>query len=160
KNTSEGMSLIAGGYPFGPGDEIISYVHEYPANHFPWKLQEKRGARLVLLPDTASGDKPVAWALRDLEQRITPRTRIVTLSHVQFASGYAADLTALAELCRAKDIDLVLDVAQSFGCMPFFPEELHVAAAVSSGWKWLMGPLGTGILYTSERFRSKLDLVM
>ena len=164
KNTSEGIGLIANGYPFQPGDQVISYVHEYPANHYPWKLQERRGVELVLLPDRditgAAPAGPVAWTLRDLEERVTLRTRIVALSHVQFASGHVADLKPLAEFCRACGIDLVLDVAQSLGCLPMYPDELGVAATVSSGWKWLMGPIGTGLLYTSARFRAKLDLVM
>lgn len=165
KNTSEGIGLIAAGYPFQRGDQVISYVHEYPANHYPWKLQERRGIELVLLPDrditgAAPPGCPVAWTMGDLEERVTPRTRIVALSHVQFASGYAADLKTLANFCTAHDIDLVLDVAQSLGSLPVYPEELGVAAAVSSGWKWLMGPIGTGLMYTSERFRRKLDLVM
>lgn len=171
KNTSEGINLIANGYPFQAGDQVISYVHEYPANHYPWKRQERRGVELVMLPDrphprpecrsegTTDG-RPVAWTMRDLEERLTPRTRIVALSHVQFASGYAADLKPLADFCAAHDIDLVLDVAQSLGCLPIYPEELGIAAAVAAGWKWLMGPIGTGIMYTSARFRRKLDLVM
>jgi selenocysteine lyase/cysteine desulfurase len=165
RNTSEGMSLIADGYPFEPGDQVISYVHEYPANYYPWKLQERRGVELVLLPDrdvtgTALEGPPVAWTMQDLEERITPRTRVVTLSHVQFASGFVADLKPLADLCRAHRIDLVLDIAQSLGVLAFDPEALGVAAAVSSGWKWLMGPLGTGLLFTSPAFRAKLHLVM
>lgn len=165
KNTSEGIGLIANGYPFQRGDQIISYVHEYPANHFPWKLQERRGAELVLLPNrditgAAPNDRSVAWTMRDLQERVTPRTRIVALSHVQFASGYCADLAPLAAFCRAHEIDLVLDAAQTLGCLPVHPEELGIAAVISSGWKWLMGPIGTGLLYTSQRFRKKLDLVM
>jgi selenocysteine lyase/cysteine desulfurase len=165
KNTSEGINLIANGYPFQAGDQVISYVHEYPANHYPWKRQERRGVELVLLPDrditgAAPAGRPVAWTMRDLEERVTPRTRIVALSHVQFASGHAADLKPLADFSAAHGIDLVLDIAQSLGCLPVYPEELGIAAAVSSGWKWLMGPIGTGLLYTSARFRHKLDLVM
>jgi cysteine desulfurase / selenocysteine lyase len=155
KNTTEGIELIANGYPFQPGDQIISYVHEYPANHYPWKLQEKRGAELVLLPDRDS-----AWTMRDLEERVTARTRVVAMSHVQFASGYCADLKPLADFCNAHDIDLVIDAAQSLGCLPIYPEELGIAAIASSGWKWLMGPIGSGLLYTSARFREKLGLVM
>ncbi|HMF27855.1 MAG TPA: aminotransferase class V-fold PLP-dependent enzyme, partial [Candidatus Cybelea sp.] len=160
KNTSEGINLIANGYPFEPGDEIISYIHEYPANHYPWKVQENRGAQLVLLPDAAPGPRPVAWSMRDLEARVTPRTRVVALSHVQFASGHCADLKVLAEFCKAYGIDLVLDVAQSFGCLPVNPEELNAAALVTSGWKWLLGPIGSGLMYTSPKFRAKLELTM
>jgi selenocysteine lyase/cysteine desulfurase len=165
RNTTEGIGLIAAGYPFQPGDEVISYVHEYPANHYPWKLQERRSVELVLLPDRditgrAPAGWPVAWALDDLEARLTPRTRVIALSHVQFASGYAADLKPVADLCRARGIDLVVDIAQSFGCLPFFPEELGIAAAVSSGWKWLLGPIGSGLMYTSASLRRKLQPVL
>src|SRR5207302_970015 len=126
---------------------------------------ERRGVKLVLLPDRditgrAPAGRPVAWTMEDLQQRVTPRTKIVALSHVQFASGFAADLKALADFCRDQDIDLVLDAAQSLGCLPIYPEELGIAAVVSSGWKWLMGPIGTGLMYTSASFRQKLDLVM
>lgn len=165
RNTSEGIGFIANGYPFQPGDQIISYVHEYPANHYPWRLQERRGVELVLLPNRDSTGRvpeglPVGWTMQDLEQRVSPRTRVVALSHVQFTSGHAANLQVLAEFCRAQDIDLVVDVAQSLGCLPVYPEEWHIAAVVASGWKWLLGPLGTGLLYTSESLRRKLDLVM
>lgn len=160
RNTSEGINLIANGYPFEPGDNIVSYVHEYPANHYPWKLQEKRGVELILLPDAVPGERPVSWAMRDLEERVTPRTRVIALSHVQFASGFCCDVKALAGFCKARNIDLVLDVAQSLGSLPVYPEELGAAALVSSGWKWLMGPIGSGLLYTSPSLRAKLDLTM
>lgn len=160
KNTSEGINLLANGYPFEPGDNVVSYVHEYPANHYPWKLQEKRGVELSLLPDAVPGERPVVWSLRDLEARVTPRTRVVALSHVQFASGYCADLKPVAEFCQERNIDLVIDAAQSLGCLPIYPEELQADAIVSSGWKWLMGPIGSGLLYTSPRLRGRLQLAM
>jgi selenocysteine lyase/cysteine desulfurase len=169
KNTSEGIGLIANGYRFQKGDQVISYVHEYPANHYPWKLQEQRGVELVLLPDRdisgignqeADVMRPIAWTVRDLQECVSPRTRIIALSHIQFASGHAADVKLLGQLCKDHNIDLVLDVAQSLGCLPVYPEEYGIAALVSSGWKWLMGPIGTGLLYTSESFRQKLAPVM
>lgn len=165
KNTSEAIGLIANGYRFQKGDQVVSYVHEYPANHYPWKLQEKRGVELVLLPDrditgSAPPGRPVAWTMSDLEACVTPRTRMVALSQVQFASGFAADLKPLADFCNARGIDLVIDAAQSLGALPIYPEELGIAAVVSSGWKWLMGPIGTGLMYVSERFRQKLELTM
>jgi len=165
KNTSEGMGLIANGYPFEKGDQIISYVHEYPANHYPWKLQEMHGVELRLLPNRsaagpAHADLPCAWSMSDLEAMTTSRTRIVALSHVQFTSGFAAALEPLGEFCRSRGIDLIIDAAQSLGCLPLYPENHHIAAIASSGWKWLLGPVGTGLLYTSEEFRTKLNPVM
>jgi len=165
KNTAEAMSIIAGGYPLSEGDEIISYVHEYPSNHYPWLVQQRRGARLVLLDDTDPiGDlapgRPRGWSMDDLERATTDRTRLVAISHVQFTSGYAADLAEIGEFCHQRGIDLVLDVAQSLGALPVRPEEWHVSAMAGSGWKWLLGPVGSGIMYTSPEFRAKLDMVI
>ncbi|HET7181312.1 MAG TPA: aminotransferase class V-fold PLP-dependent enzyme [Candidatus Limnocylindrales bacterium] len=179
RNTTEALSLIAGGYPFRPGDEVISYVHEYPANHYPWRNLVRRGVSLVELPnvpyagDAAAGDaaadagaadagadgRPYAFSLDDLQQRITRRTRVVALSTVQFTSGFAVSIESLAEICRAHGIDLVLDAAQSLGAVPLRPEEHGVAAVAASGWKWLLGPIGSGVMYTSPELRDKLEHV-
>lgn len=164
KNTSEAMSMIANGYPFAPGDEIISYVHEYPANHYPWRLQEKRGVKLRLLPniparEDINPDLTGIWSMEDLEKRATPKTRMIAISHVQFANGYAADLKQLGQFCKERNIDLVVDVAQSLGGMPVYPEEYNISALASAGWKWLLGPFGIGLFYTSPAFREKINLV-
>lgn len=163
RNTSEALSMIANGYPFEAGDEVISYLHEYPANHYPWRLQERRGVRLKLLsnvPAPAGADPalPGSWSPAELERLITPRTRVIALSHVQFTSGYAADLRALGDLCRRHGIDLIIDAAQSLGSMPIYPEEFNIAALASAGWKWLMGPFGTGVFYISAALRDKVAL--
>jgi selenocysteine lyase/cysteine desulfurase len=165
KSSAEGLNLIANGFPFRTGDEIISYPGEYPSNHYPWVIQQKRGAVLKLLPeknsfDFAVGERPVGWTLEDLERTTGPKTRIVALSHVQFTSGFAADLPRLGEFCCQRGIHLVLDAAQSLGAQPLFPRQWNISAIVSSGWKWLLGPIGSGILYTSPEFRSLLDVTM
>lgn len=169
RNTSEGLGLVALGYPIQAGDEIISYVHEYPANHYPWRLMEKRGAKLVLTPNRTykeltgkSGvpDGPCGFSLEDIAERITPRTRIIAVSHVQFPSGFAVDLQTLGKICKERGIDLFVDAAQSLGALNVQPEELGIAALASSGWKWLMGPVGTGVLYTEQKLRDKIEITM
>lgn len=164
-STAEGMNLVANGYPFEPGDEIISYEHEYPANHYPWVLQSRRrGVTLKLLPDAVEDgcvtpDEKLArgWRFSDLEQMVSERTRVVAISHVQFTSGFAADLRRLGDFCRERNIDLIVDAAQSMGVLPVYPEEFGIAAIASSAWKWLMGPVGLGVLYTSPSLREKLE---
>lgn len=162
KNTSDALSMAANGYPFEAGDEIISFVQEYPANFHPWRLQElTRGVKLKLLSNRpAREDIPPSaiggWSMEELERLITPRTKVIALSHVQFTSGYAADLQPLGQLCKERGIDLVIDAAQSLGVQPIFPEEMNIAALASAGWKWLLGPIGTGLFYTSPVFRDKL----
>lgn len=166
QNTAEALCLIANGYPFQPGDQVVSYVHEYPSNHYPWVLQGRRGVELVLLSDQdplgdlGDIDRPRGWSMAELEERVTDRTRVIAVSHVQFSSGYAADLKALGEFCHARGIDLIVDCAQSLGCLPVYPEEYNIAALASSGWKWLMGPWASGLLYTSVKLRSRLTPVM
>ena len=165
-NTAEAISMIANGYPFAPGDEVISYMHEYPSNHYPWVVQKNRGVNLVLLSDKKQlqgcGDitRPMGWSMEELESKITGKTRVVAISHVQYTSGFAADLKALGALCRQKGVDLVVDCAQSLGCLPVYPEEYRISAVTSSGWKWLMGPMGSGLLYTAPEFREKLSETM
>jgi selenocysteine lyase/cysteine desulfurase len=165
-NTAEGMCLIANGYPFEAGDEIISYIHEFPSNHYPWRLQEQRGVKLVLLRDQdpigslSDLSSPRGWSMEELAAKVTSKTRIVALSHVQFTSGFAADLRELGAFCKERNIDLIIDGAQSVGCLPLYPEEYNVAAVAVSSWKWLMGPFGAGILYTSPAFREKIEVTM
>jgi selenocysteine lyase/cysteine desulfurase len=161
KNTSEAMNMIAQGYPFEPGDRIVSYVHEYPAVHYPWRLLRDRGVELDLLPDrdigpAEAGGRPCGWSMRDLERTVTERTRMVALSHVQFTSGFAADLERLGAFCAERGLELVVDAAQSLGCMPIDPHACRISALASSGWKWLLGPIGSGLFYTAPDFREKL----
>lgn len=165
-STAEALGQLANGYPFAPGDQIISYVHEYPSNHFPWVIQQRRGAELILLPNRnpldscAAEERPMGWSLEELERVCGPKTRVVAISHVQFTSGYAADLVALGSFCRERGIDLVVDAAQSLGCLPLYPEAWGISAVAASGWKWLLGPKGAAVLYTSEELREKLTPVL
>jgi len=167
-NTSEGLNLIANGYPFSGGDSIISYTHEYPSNHYPWVLQKNRGVTLELLsnhiPDHLSKNIhenfSCSFSADEILKKITDRTRILSISHVQFTSGYAADLKTIGGICKKHGIDFIVDAAQSLGSMPLYPEEYGISAIASSGWKWLMGPIGTGLLYTSPDFRKKISHTM
>ena len=166
RNTAEGLSLVANGLPIAPGDRIVSYVHEYPSNHYPWRLQEARGATLELLPDRAceSGlpeGQPRGFELADLDRLLRGgRVRAVALSHVQFTSGFMVDLAAAGRLCREHGAWLIVDAAQSLGAVPLRPLEWEVDAIAASGWKWLLGPVGAGLLYTSARLRAELRCTM
>ncbi len=170
KNTAEALSMIAAGYPFEPGDEIISFVHEYPSNHYPWVLQQQRGAKLKLVQNreyallpchlNTALPGPCSFSLEDIDALVTDRTRIIALSHVQFTSGFAVDLPQLGQYCRERNIDLIIDAAQSLGALPLYPESWGISAIAASGWKWLLGPIGCGLLYTAPDFRDKLHQVM
>ncbi len=171
KNTSEAISIIANGYPFeSENDEILSFIHEYPANHYSWKLLERKNkAKLILIPNNKRvarnfskipDDYVVGFNLEDIQKFISSRTKIISLSHVQFTSGFACNLKKIGEFCKQNHIDFIVDAAQSLGCLPVYPDEWNISAIASSGWKWLLGPIGSGILYTSPQFRKKIDFVL
>ena len=162
-NTATGINMLANGYPFETGDQVLSYVHEFPSNHYPWVLQEKRGVELVLLPDAKIPNektypRPYRWSFKDLEKNTTKKTRIIAISHAQFASGYAADLKQLGDFCKDRDIDLVIDAAQSLGVLPIYPERYGISAITASSWKWLLGSRGSGLFYTNPQLREKLQI--
>lgn len=172
-NTSEAICMIANGYPWQPGDQIISYVNEYPANHYPWVLQTKKhDVELILLSDvdvpqiehpkaaSISDSLARAWSFDELVSKVTDRTRVIAISHVQFTSGFAADLVQLGDFCKGRGIDLVVDAAQSLGCLPVYPEQWNAAAVAAAGWKWMIGPVGTGVMYTRPDFREKIAITM
>ena len=172
-NTSEGICMIANGYPWKSGDQIISYINEYPANHYPWVIQtQQHDVELILLTDcdipqrehSKSAPLPESmargWSFDELVSKVTDRTRVIAISHVQFTSGFAADMVKLGEFCTDKGIDLIVDAAQSLGCLPVYPERWNAAVVAAAGWKWMLGPVGTGVLYTRPDFRDKIEITM
>jgi selenocysteine lyase/cysteine desulfurase len=165
-NSSEAISMIAAGYPFRPRDRVVTYTHEYPANHYPWRNLERLGVEVVQLENVCPpgqeecGKRPCAFSIEQLAAQLTDRTRVVALSHVQFASGFALDVETVAALCRGRGVDLVLDAAQSLGALPLDPDAHGIAAVVGSGWKWLLGPVGAALMYTSPEIRAKLGHVL
>ncbi len=165
KSCAEGLNLIASGYPFQHGDEVITYIHEYPSNMYPWELQQNRGVVIKKLPNrnilqSELSDMAQCWTMDDLKKIVSTKTKVVALSHVQFHSGFGANLEELSDFCNVRGIDLVLDVAQSLGAMPIDLQKINAAAVVSSGWKWLTGPLGSAILYVSKELRDRLNITM
>ena len=157
QNSAHGLNVIAHGLRLNEGDEILSYRFEYPSNHYPWAIQELRGVRLTTFKGQVNGGRPHLFTVDDVREAITPRTRVLAVSHVQFTSGFTASLEALGEVCRERDIVFVLDAAQSVGVIPVHPSQFGADALVTSGWKWLRGPVGSGFLYVSERLMGELD---
>ncbi|MGH9357229.1 MAG: aminotransferase class V-fold PLP-dependent enzyme, partial [Terriglobia bacterium] len=99
KNTSEGISLFATGLEWNKGDEVVSVEGEFPANYNPWKLLEERGVRLRLIPQHEG-----CIDLGQIERSLTPRTKVVAVSFVQFLSGYRLDLDRLGQICEDRGV--------------------------------------------------------
>ncbi len=165
QSTSSGLALVAHGFPFQPGDEILAPLGEFPANAWPWKALESRGVsfrEVPLWPGHQAG--PAAWdstppTIADsLEARIAdaigPRTRMLTVSWVRFQDGLRLHLPTLAAACALKGVVLVVDGIQAAGV--FTPDLQGVAAFVTGGHKGLLGPAGQGFVWTTPELRSTL----
>ena len=153
RNTSDGLSTIANGLSWKPGDNVVTFRNEFPSNIYPWlRLRDAFGVE-VRMCEERDGRVDVDGLI----QLIDSQTRVVAISHVQYASGYRADLERIGRAARARDALLVVDVIQAMGVVPTGVETLLIDAAAGAGHKWLLTPEGVGILYLSDRARERIQ---
>jgi selenocysteine lyase/cysteine desulfurase len=151
KNTSEGLSFLANGLKWLPGDEVVSIEGEFPANFYPWKALENRGVVLRLVP--AEGGRVSQEAI---VEALTPRTRVVTVSFVQYLSGFRLDLESLGQACASHGCLLFVDAIQGLGAFPVDVKRANIAGLAADGHKWLLGPEGSALLYVSRQVMEKI----
>jgi selenocysteine lyase/cysteine desulfurase len=154
QNTAEGMNLISHGFHFKPGDEVLLLENEYPSNVYPWEHLGKKGVRIKFV---SAEDTPEGF-FTGLEKAVTGKTALISLSAVHWCTGMPLPLKKIADLCRERDILFVLDAAQGAGHVPIDLKELDCVTAFSA-WKWLMGPLGLGVLVIPKHKLPLLDPV-
>lgn len=142
KNTSEGIGIVAEGFPWKAGDNIVTAAEEYPANLYPWMNLTSRGVELRMVQ---TRDARI-W-IDDIRSVIDSRTRLVSLSFVEFASGFRNDLDAVGALCRERGIFFFVDAIQGLGVVPLSVRQTPVDFLASDGHKWLLGVEGAGIFY-------------
>jgi cysteine desulfurase / selenocysteine lyase len=141
-NTSFGINLAALSLPMEPGSSIVVSDREFPANVYPWMA--RKDARVEVVPTDARGHPD--------EERLLERLRrggvsVFALSHVQFATGWRADLARFGEVCREEGIHFVVDAIQSLGQIPLDVREAGIDVLAAGGHKWLCSPFGTGFAF-------------
>ncbi len=147
RSTSEGLIAVGTSIPWRRGDRVVITDQEYPANAVPWFHLAHRNGLQVRVVRSVGGRLPVSEFARQVDRR----TKVIAVSHVQFASGFRADLAGLAELAQSHGALLVVDGIQSVGALQVPVRELGVDAVACGGYKWLCGPVGTGFLYVSRQ---------
>ena len=153
RNTSDGLSTVANGFYWRPGDNLVTFRNEFPSNLYPWlRLRDALGIEVRFAEEQAG-----RIDLDELIALIDDRTRMVAISHVQYASGFRADLERLGRAARAHDALLVVDVIQGLGVIPIDVEGELVDVAAGAGHKWLLTPEGVGFLYLSDRARERIQ---
>jgi selenocysteine lyase/cysteine desulfurase len=144
---SYGMATVAAALPFAAGDAILLLDSEYPSNFYIWeRLARERGGRLILVERPADGDWTAA-VLGKLDQGI----RIASLPHCFWSDGSVLDLARIGAACRAQGTALVLDLTQSWGAMPIDLAAIDPDFAMAAGYKWLLCPYGSGLMYVAPR---------
>jgi selenocysteine lyase/cysteine desulfurase len=142
KNTSEGVGIVAEGFPWRDGDNVVIAAEEYPANIYPWMNLANRGVEVRTVPSRANRIE-----LDDLRAALDGRTRLVSLSYVEFSSGFRNDLAAIGGLCRERGVYFFVDTIQGLGVLPLDVQALPVDFLAADGHKWLLGPEGAGIFW-------------
>ena len=145
--TSLGLSLFANGYEWAPGDEIVYYAHDYPANVYPWIELERRGVVCRAIQAASPGE--ITPEL--VQSALSPRTRMVALASCHFFSGYRLDVEGIGAVLRGRGILFALDAIQTLGAFPLDVVRANVDMLSADAHKWLLGPMAIGIVYVAER---------
>ena len=152
KNTSEGIAFVANGLDWKSGDEVITSNVEYPANIYPWMdIAQRFGVKHVMVAER-DGRVPT----EDVLKAVTSRTRMIALSHVEYASGYRSDLAAIGSFCRERGILLCVDAIQSMGVLPVDVQNMKIDFLSADGHKWMLAPEGCGIFYCRRELLTSL----
>jgi selenocysteine lyase/cysteine desulfurase len=150
-NTTHGIGVVAEGFPWRAGDNVVLAAEEYPANQYPWLNLAHRGVEVRAVPSRGS-----RVVIDDLRAAMDGRTRVLTASAVQFASGFRADLDALGALCRERDVFFFVDAIQALGAFPVDVRRTPIDALAADGHKWLLGPEGAGFGYVRREWVDRL----
>ena len=152
RNTSDGFATVANGLRWQSGDNIVSFEKEFPANFYAWrKIRDDFGVELRLCPERNG-----RIDLDEFIDLIDTNTKLVSISAVQYGSGFRADLVRIGEAAKKVNALFAVDIIQAFGILPFdLPAQL-VDIAAGASHKWLCAPEGCGILYLSDKARERI----
>lgn len=153
KNTSEALSVVAHGFPWKPGDNVVISDEEFPSNRIVWESLHAYGVHVkqVALED---GNSPEDALINTCDQH----TRLLSVSSVQYASGLRMDLQRLGEHCHKNGIAFCVDAIQGLGVVPHDVDAMHIDFLMADAHKWLLSPEGIAIFYCSEKWRGQLKL--
>jgi cysteine desulfurase/selenocysteine lyase len=152
KNTTEGLVAVANGLDWREGDTIVLPSIEYPSNVYCWQRLAKQGVRINWVQP--EGGRITVEAL---ENAIDRRTRLVSISAVQFTNGFRHNLSETARMCRRRGVLLNIDAIQWAGALSLDLRELDLDFLSFGGHKWMLAPIGTGVFYCNERSLHRLE---
>jgi selenocysteine lyase/cysteine desulfurase len=149
---SSGMSAVAYGLTWKPGDEVLTAKGEFPLQYATWKPMEAREG--IVMKVVAPRERFIT--ADDFLAAMTPRTRLVSVSLVRFDNGVLLDAARIAAACHAQGALLLLDVSQACGGMPLDVNALGADFMVCAGYKWLLSPYGTGFFWAKNEHSDRM----
>jgi len=153
KNTSEALSFVAYGLSWQSGDNIVSSNEEFPSNRIVWQSLNNQGVEL------RQADLSAATTPEDaLFSLVDENTRLITISSIQFATGLRLDIDQIGQFCKRNNILFCIDAIQSLGAVEFDVQKCQADFVMADGHKWMFGPEGLGVFYTTPAAREKLSL--
>ena len=150
-NTSWGLNLVALGFPWRDGDNVVTDDLEFPSNAYPWRSLGDRGVECRVAKNRGG-----RIALDDLAALVDARTRVVAVSFVAFHNGFVFPLAEIGAFCRERGILFVVDGIQGLGALPLDVRAANVDVLAADAHKWLYGTEGGGILYVAESARERV----
>ena len=152
KNTSEALSVVAFGLPWQAGDNIVSVKGEFPSNRVVWQALKPKGVELRLADVNSANPE------QDLLALVDKHTRLITVSSVQYASGFQLDLARIGAFCKKNDILFCVDAIQTIGALQFDVQAIQADFVMADGHKWMLGPEGLALFYCRAELLEKLAL--
>lgn len=151
KNTTDGITLVAEGFPWQPGDNVVTLADEFPTNQYPWLNLADRGVETRRVP-TRDGSV-------DLDRLVSAcdrRTRVIAISWVSYWSGWRNDLERLVDIAHGCHALLCLDAIQGLGVFPLDVARTPVDFLAADGHKWLLGPEGAAVFFLRREHLDRL----
>lgn len=153
KNTTEGICTVANGIAWQRGDNMVLPLGEFPSNRLPWLALQRLGVE-VREVDINATDEPE----KALLNRMDERTRLLSVSAVQWNNGLRLRLQTLGEACRQKNVLFFVDAIQQLGALQMDVQACCIDFLAADGHKWLLAPEGIAVFYSREGVREQLQL--
>ena len=152
QNTSEGFNHLANGLNWQTGDEIILAEGEFPSNVYPFlNLKKRLGVTVKFIPN-----RDGQIFIDDIKALITAKTKLLSISFVEFSNGFRNDLETIGNICKEKEIIFSVDGIQGIGALPIDVRKCNIDFLSNGGHKWLMGTMGAGFMYLSPALMQKI----
>jgi len=151
RNVSEGISILANGLDWRPGENVVLPAIEFPANVYPWLNLGRLGVQVRFVPL-----RDGAFTADDVARQIDGATRVVSVSAVQFLNGFRADLEALGALCREREVLFCVDAIQQLGAAPLDAGRAGIDFLACGSHKWLMAGEGSGFIFCRQELLERL----